>query len=222
MTLTNTPLVSVVIPAFNSEKTIYETIESVLNQTWRNLELIVVNDGSQDSTLDIVTGIKDPRLKVFSYTNAGVAVSRNRGISHAEGEFISFIDADDLWTLDKLEAQLKALQANPQAGVAYRWTDHIDKDSQFIRPGAYCTANGNVYAELLRGNFLASGSNVLIRTRILKEIGDFDQSITPAEDWDMYLRLATRYNFVAVPAPQILYRLTSTSASIKLINSPSA
>ena len=85
MTLTSTPLISVIIPAFNSEKTIFETIESVLNQTWKNLELIVINDGSQDSTLVIITSIKDPRLKVFSYTNGGVAVSRNRGSSHAEG-----------------------------------------------------------------------------------------------------------------------------------------
>ena len=213
MTLTSTPLISVIIPAFNSEKTIYETIESVLNQTWRNLELIVVNDGSQDSTLDVVTSIKDPRLKVLSYTNAGVSASRNRGTSQAEGEFISFLDADDLWTLDKLEAQLKALQDNPQAGVAYSWTDHIDENSQFLRAGSHYTINGDVYAELLKNNFLANGSNILVRTQALKEVGGFNQSFTPADDWDMYLRLASRYHFVAVPSPQILYRITSTSLS---------
>lgn len=213
MTSTTTPLVSVVIPAFNSEKTIRETIESVLNQTWNNLELIVINDGSQDSTLDVINSIKDPRLKVFSYSNAGVSVSRNRGTSQAKGEFISFIDADDLWTKDKLEGQLKALQTNPQAEVAYSWTDHIDENSQFLRIGAHATENGDVYAELLKSNFLANGSNILIRTQALKDVGDFDSSFTPAEDWDMYLRLAARYHFVAVSSPQILYRITSTSAS---------
>lgn len=213
MALTNTPLISVIIPAFNSEKTIQQTIDSVLNQTWRNLELIVINDGSQDSTLDIVARIKDPRLKVLSYSNAGVSVSRNRGISQAEGEFISFLDADDLWTKDKLEAQLKALQENPQAAVAYSWTNHIDENNQFLRSGAYGTVNGDVYAELLQSNFLANGSNILIRTQALKEIGGFNQSLTPAEDWDMYLRLASRYHFVSVPSAHILYRITSASAS---------
>lgn len=213
MTLTSPPLISVIIPAFNSEKTIQETIESVLNQTWKNLEIIVVNDGSQDSTLDIVTSIKDPRLKVFSYPNAGVADSRNRGISQAGGEFISFLDADDLWTTDKLETQLKALQENPQAGVAYSWTDYIDENSQFLRGGFHSTANGDVYAELLKSNFLANGSSVLIRAQALNEVGGFDKSFTPAEDWDMYLRLAARYHFVVIPSPQILYRVTSTSAS---------
>ncbi|WP_009632266.1 glycosyltransferase [Synechocystis sp. PCC 7509] len=213
MILTSPPLVSVIIPAFNSEKTIQETIESVLNQTWKNLELIVVNDGSQDATLDVIASIKDPRLTVLSYPNSGVSASRNRGISQAKGEFISFLDADDLWTLDKLETQLKALQDNPQAGVAYSWTDHIDDNSKLLRAGAHYIINGDVYAELLKSNFVANGSNILVRAQALREIGGFNQSFTPAEDWDMYLRLASRYHFVAVPSAQILYRIISTSAS---------
>src|SRR4028119_812278 len=110
-------LISVIIPVYNGEKTIQETIESVLNQTFTDFELIVINDGSQDATLEIVERIQDSRLKVLSYPNAGQAASRNRGLSHASGEYISFIDADDLWTPDKLEAQLRALQDNPQAAV---------------------------------------------------------------------------------------------------------
>lgn len=213
MTSSNVPLISVIIPAFNSEKTIGETIESVLNQTWKNLELIVINDGSQDSTLDVINSIKDSRLKVFSYPNAGVAASRNRGISQVKGEFISFLDADDLWTTDKLESQLKALQENPQAAVAYSWSDHIDQNNQFIRGGPRYTINGDVYAELLKSNFLANGSNILVRAQALSEVGGFNKAFTPAEDWDMFLRLASRYHFVAVPSPQVLYRITPTSAS---------
>ena len=117
------PLISVIIPVYNAEATIKETIDSVLNQTFTNLELIVINDGSKDSSLSIISNIKDSRLKLFSYDNAGVAISRNRGIKKASGKFIAFIDADDLWTSDKLEAQLKALQSNPQAAVAYSWVD---------------------------------------------------------------------------------------------------
>ena len=207
------PLVSVIIPVFNGEKTISETIKSVLEQTLSDFELIVINDGSQDSTLDILTNIHDSRLQVFSYKNAGVSASRNRGFSHSSGEFIAFLDTDDLWTTDKLEAQLKALQEHPQAAVAYSWTDHIDESGQFLSPACHLTVNGDVYARLLTGNFLTNGSNALIRAQALTEIGGFDESLTHAEDWDVWLKLAARYHFVAVPYPQILYRQSTNSAS---------
>src|SRR4028119_546862 len=116
------PIISVIIPAYNAERTIKETIQSVLNQSFQDLELLIINDGSQDSTLDVVESIQDPRIRVFCYLNAGSSASRNRGIGLAKGEYISFIDADDLWTVDKLESQFKALQENPKAAVAYSWT----------------------------------------------------------------------------------------------------
>jgi len=207
------PLISVIIPVYNGEKTIRETIESVLNQTFQDFELIVINDGSQDTTVEIVEGIQDPRLKLFSYPNAGQATSRNRGFSHAVGKYISFLDADDLWTPDKLEAQLKALQENPQAAVAYSWTNYIDESGQYLRQGSYVKVSGDVFKNLLVVNFLENGSNPLIRAKALTEVGGFDGSLTPAEDWDMWLRLAARYHFVAVPSPQILYRVSATSSS---------
>lgn len=207
------PTISVIIPAYNAEKTIKQTIESVFNQTFNNFELIVVNDGSQDSTMEILGGISDSRLKVFSYPNSGVATSRNRGISYASGNYISFLDADDLWTPDKLEAQLKALQENTQAAVAYSWTDWIDEAGKFLRPGSHITANGDVYKKLLLINFLDNGSNPLIRKQALLEIGGFDESLPPAEDWDMWLRLAAKYPFVGVPFTQVLYRVSTNSAS---------
>ncbi len=207
------PLISVIIPVYNGKRTIKETIDSVLNQTFLDFELIVINDGSQDSTLKIVSSILNPRLKVFSYPNAGLAATRNRGVSHASGEYISFIDADDLWTADKLEAQFKALQANPQAAVAYSWTDWIDESGQFLRPGGHISVNGDVYATLLVRDFVESGSNPLIRAEALAEVGGFDESLPAVEDWDMWLRLAAGYEFVCVPSPQILYRVSSSSMS---------
>jgi len=209
----NMPLISVVIPVYNGEKTIAETIESVLNQSFSDFELIVINDGSQDSTLDILASIQDPRIKIFSYPNAGLSASRNRGISQASGEFIAFLDADDLWTPDKLEAQLTALQENPNAAVAYSWTDFIDETSQFLADGSHRTANGDVYADLLLFNVLENGSNPLIRMQALINIGNFDESLLASEDWDMYLRLAARYHFICVSFPQILYRVSTNSMS---------
>lgn len=205
------PIISVILPVYNGERTIQETIASVLRQTFSDFELIVINDGSQDSTLDIVKRIPDPRLKVLSYPNAGLAASRNRGIAQAVGDYIAFIDADDLWTPDKLEAQFQALQNNPHAALAYSWTDFIDESSQFIHTGSHLTVNGNAYAHLLLVNFLENGSNPLIRQPILTQVAGFDESLSAAEDWDLWLRLAANYPFVCVPKPQILYRVSLTS-----------
>ena len=207
------PTISAIIPVYNGEKTIRETIESVLNQTWCDFELIVINDGSEDSTLDIISTISDSRIKVFSYPNAGLAASRNRGIFHASGEYIAFLDADDLWTPNKLEAQWRALQENPQAAVAYSWTDCIDESGQFLRRGSHITVNGDAYSKLLLIDFLENGSSVLIRRQAIDAVGGFDNSLNPAEDWDLWLKLAARYHFVAVASPQILYRISTDSMS---------
>ncbi len=210
------PLISVIIPIFNNQKTINKTLNSVLKQTLSNLEIIVINDGSTDESLEKIATIKDPRVQVFSYPNAGVAVSRNRGIERARGEYISFLDADDLWTPDKLEAQLKALQENPHAAVAYSWTDYIDEAGNFLYHGSHISINGDVTAKLLFKNFIENGSNPLIRRHALVKVGEFDSSLSPAEDWDMWLRLAARYHFVAVPQPQILYRMSPSASSANI------
>lgn len=210
------PLISVIIPAYNTQKTIQKTIESVLNQTFADFELLVIDDGSQDATLEVVERISDRRLKVFSYLNAGVSATRNRGLAKATGEFITFLDADDLWTPDKLQAQFEALQDNPQAAVAYSWTDYIDECDRFLYPGSHVTANGDVYPKLLLSDFLENGSNALIRREALIDVGGFDESLCGPEDWDLFLRLAAQYQFVAVPRPQILYRLSTTSISFNL------
>jgi glycosyltransferase involved in cell wall biosynthesis len=216
------PLISVIIPAYNGEQTIRETIESVLKQTFTDFELIVINDGSTDATLAKIERIKDSRLKVFSYPNAGQAVSRNRGISHALGEYISFIDADDLWTPDKLESQLKALQANPQAAVAYSWTKCIDESGQYSRRGSHISVTGNVYGKLLLIDFIENGSNPLIRAQALAEVGGFDETMVPSEDRDLWLRLAAHYHFVVVPSPQILYRQSINSESANVLRMEAA
>ena len=137
-------IISVIIPAYNAEKTIRQTIDSVLNQTFQNFEIIVINDGSTDLTLDIVSGINDPRIKILSYPNSGAAVSRNRGFDVTKGEYIALLDADDLWTSDKLESQYNALKSHPQATVAYSWTDYIDQSGQFLQSGRHLAFQGSL------------------------------------------------------------------------------
>jgi glycosyltransferase involved in cell wall biosynthesis len=212
------PLISVIIPVYNGEKTIQKTIESVLGQTFSDFELLVIDDGSLDSTLAIIQQIKDPRLKIFSKENAGVAASRNYGLSHASSPYVSFLDADDLWAVDKLESQLNTLENTPQAAVVYSWTNWIDESGNFLRRGSYISATGDVYAKLLLIDFIESGSNPLIRTQAFAEVGGFDESLPADEDWEMWLRLAARYTFVVVPSVQIFYRVSVNSRSSNILN----
>jgi GT2 family glycosyltransferase len=214
------PKISIVIPAYNAERTIAETINSVLLQTFTDFELIVINDGSKDKTLEIIKGVNDKRVKVFSYENGGLPTARNRGIACAIGEFIAFLDADDLWTPNKLELQLAALQQHPEAGVAYSWTCFMDVDEQgkpiSFHPSSSYFFVGDVYKNLLVSDFIHSGSNTLIRKEAVESVGEFDPTLKSCEDWDYWLRLAAQWDFVVVPRHQIFYRRTSGAMSSKV------
>lgn len=202
--------ISVIIPAYNAESTILETIASVREQTYQDLEIIVINDGSNDRTLDKLSTIADTRLKVYSYANGGLSIARNRGISRARGEYISFIDADDLWTPNKLEKQLAALQNNPEAGVAYSWyAVMVEAENSSDTSLVFCKKvrlAGDVYHKLLIDNFIGNGSNILVKSSIIRSVGDFDSSLQSCEDWDYFLRLASQTKFAVVPEYQIFYR----------------
>ena len=210
------PKISIITPAYNADRTILETIESVQNQTFSDFELIIIDDGSKDRTLELVQNVKDERLKFFFYKNSGVCAARNRGISHSTGEFIAFIDADDLWTPDKLELQLAALQQHPEAGVAYSWTYFMYEQEDSAVPGKPVLFEGNVYPKLLVENFLSHGSNPLIRRDAIESVGEFDSSFPHCADWDFYIRLAARWPFVVVPKHQIYYRQSSSSMTSKI------
>ncbi|NET09677.1 MAG: glycosyltransferase [Symploca sp. SIO2B6] len=207
------PKISVIIPLYNAEKTIYRTLQSVLAQTIDDLEIIIINDGSTDSSLEETEKISDPRIRVYSFANAGGSVSRNRGFARSTGDFIAFLDADDQWTPDKLEAQMVALQQNPDASVAYSWTEFVDEADHVIVKGQTITVTTReeAYRRLLVQNFLDSGSNPLIRREAVEAVEGFDESLQGCQDTDFYLRLAQHYAFVAVPKYQIRYRFSPNS-----------
>ena len=209
--------ISVIIPVYNGEKTIKETILSVLNQSFTNFDLIIINSNSTDKTISIISQIQDERIKVFSYPKANPGVNRNRGINHATGDYITFLDADDLWTNNKLAAQYKALQENPQAGVAFSWTNCIDENGKFLRKTSHVNWNGDVYSKLLLDDFIGTGSNVMIRREVLMKAGDFYEKLTNAHDTDMLLKLSAITNFVCVPEAQILYRISLNSWSSNVL-----
>jgi glycosyltransferase involved in cell wall biosynthesis len=206
-------LVSVIIPAFNAQNTISRTIYSVLNQSFEDIEIIVINDGSTDETLKVLNSIRDTRLKVITCINGERANARNLGIREASGEFISFIDADDIWSSNKIESQLEALKKCSDAGVAYSWTTFIDENENILYHAKPNSFQGNVYPNLLVCNFLISGSNILVRKEIIDRVGEFDSSVIPSEDWDYSIRLAAQCEFILVPEYQILYRRSRTSST---------
>ena len=210
------PVISVVIPAYNAETTILETIRSVQSQTFSDFEILLINDGSTDKTLELLSTIDEPRLKVFSFENGGLPVARNRGIDRAVGEYIAFIDADDLWTPDKLEFQVAVLQRQPESGVAYSWTKFINEEGDFLYAQKPIFFEGNVYPQLLIVNFVANGSNILVRRQAIEAAGRFDTQLKSAEDWDYNIRLAADCPFALVPHYQILYRKSSGAMSSKV------
>jgi glycosyltransferase involved in cell wall biosynthesis len=214
------PRVSVIVPAHNAERTIGETIRSVRAQTFSDFELIVIDDGSTDRTLDRLEAAGDSRLQVFSYENAGESRAFNRGIARATGEFVAFLHADDLWTPDKLESQVAALEARPAAGVAYSWTRFVDRDGCDLYEQRPVFFEGDVYRELLVANFTCSGSNVLVRRQAVEAAGGFDVSLEVSPDWEFCVRLAARWPFVVVPRHQILYRQWSGSKSSSMAATP--
>lgn len=210
------PKASVIIPAYNAERTILETVRSVQEQSLADLEIIVIDDGSTDQTLHLLQELKDSRIKIFSFENCERSVTRNRGIKIASGDYITFIDADDLWTHDKIELQIKALERNPKAGVAYSWTSFINETSNFLFSAKPYSFEGNVYSKILVNNFTICGSNILVRKDIIGAVGEFDPLLNIGEDWDLNIRLAKQCHYVVVPKYQILYRRSSRSTSCKV------
>lgn len=220
----NSPLISVIIPVYNGEKTIEETIASLLQQTYSNWELIVIDDGSSDRTPILIQDIlaQHPQIQgsLVSYPQTGACASRNRGAALAQGKFLAFLDADDVWTADKLELQLEALQNSPGAKVAYSWTDYIDITGKFLYPGGHATHQGNVYEYLLLSNFLENGSNALICRDAFRNVGGFDESVTGVDEWDLFIRMAQQSEFscefVVIPQVQVFYRLSNQSLSARI------
>jgi glycosyltransferase involved in cell wall biosynthesis len=209
------PIVSVIIPVFNGAATIAQTLRSVLRQSFRDFEVLIINDGSTDDTVNVVESFDDPRLRLCSFENRGLSASRNRGIDLAAGEYLSFLDADDLWSADKLEAQLDVLRKR-DAGAAYSWTCSIDAGDRILYGHAPVRYEGDVYAALLRGNFISSGSNLLMRRVVVDRVGRFDESLSCGEDWDYSIRAAALCRFALAPRYQIYYRQLPTSMSRNL------
>lgn len=209
------PKISVVIPAFNAELYIGETLSSALAQTYPSFEVIVVDDGSTDGTRDIVRSFGSSVVLV-EQKNSGVSSARNQGVAVSNGEFIAFLDADDLWYPDKLERQIEEL-LKVDGEWAYSdvkfhgGVNDSRKDSEFTEK-----FSGHVLENLAEGNFIGT-SSVIIRKRLFWTAGGFDESLPYVEDWDLWARVALRAPIVYLEDVTTVYRvhLGSTSRSVR-------
>ena len=208
------PLVSVVVPAFNAAHTIQATLHSISQQTYPALEVIVVDDGSTDGTAAIARrhSVSDPRFRVVSQPNNGVASARNTGIEASTGDFIAFIDADDLWHPTKTAKQLAALLAGgPDVALVYSPFRLIDVDGMVLASPHKYGVNGWVLHRHFYTNIVGNGSALLIRRNVLAEFGGFDprlrdQGAEGCEDLLLQLRIAAHYRFGEVTEYLVGYR----------------
>ncbi|NMG08967.1 glycosyltransferase family 2 protein [Brasilonema sp. UFV-L1] len=199
--------VTVIIPAYNAMKYLPETVESVLNQTLTDFEVLIINDGSSDGIVEWASQITDSRVRLISQENQGTAAARNKGIVESKGEYIAFLDADDIWEPTKLEKQAQCLDNNPLVGLVDAWTAFIDENSK--PTGIVMTHNseGDVYKKVVEvcDSTVCCGSSPMIRRSCFDTLGLFDRE-SYIEDVDMWIRIATCYHYGVVKEVLVKYR----------------
>jgi len=207
------PEVSVIIPAYNAEKFIAQTLECVLAQTFRDFEVIVVNDGSKDRTGEVAERFGAP-VRCVSKNNEGVSIARNTGVRISSGKYIAFLDADDLWDATKLEKQVALLDARQEIGLCFTGAYRVSQSLQILGeiPARdypdYCQAL-LLYSCVVTG----SCSSAMLRRELTEQAGGFDREHSTCADWDYWLRLSRITRFAPIPEPLVMYRVTTGSMS---------
>jgi glycosyltransferase involved in cell wall biosynthesis len=199
-------IVSVVIPAFNAERYISDSIESVLHQSATGAEIIVVDDGSEDSTAKIAGRYP---VRLIRQSNQGVAIARNVGVNAASGSVVAFLDADDRWLPDKLQRQLPSF-VDPEVGVVFGGYKVIDECGHVV--GEPIETSPPSLRELIAQNRLGM-LTVIARREVLLAAGGFVQAVAPCEDWDLWIRLRAMCTFAACPGVVAEYRVHSYNSS---------
>jgi glycosyltransferase involved in cell wall biosynthesis len=218
---TEEPNVSVVIPAFNAAAFIAQTLDSVLAQTLGSLEVIVIDDGSVDGTSAIVErfAARDSRVRLFHQENAGVGAARNTGIRHARGTYVAPIDADDVWSRDKLQKQVARMdECGGETGLVYCWSNLIDDTGRRVGASSSYTIEGRVARALVVRNVVGNSSVPLFRLTHLRDLGGYltraeQGGAQGCEDWDLALRVAERHDVRVVPEPLVGYRQVASGMS---------
>jgi len=201
-------LVSVIIPNYNYAHYLREAIDGVLGQTYENIEIIVVDDGSKDDSRAVLESYSEKITMIFQQ-NQGVSAARNNGAAAASGEYIAFLDADDAWLPTKVEKQITKFSENTNFGLVHVGVDEVDPDGNSLVHRLE-GAEGNVSATLLmlgREGVLGGGSGAMLRRGVFDEIGGVDERLSTSADWDMFYRVSERYEVGFVPELLVKYRV---------------
>ena len=207
------PQVSVVIPTYNNAHLLGRAVQSVLGQTFRDFELIIVDDGSTDNTRELVGNIDDDRVRYIRHEkNRGAGAAWNTGIRVATGAFIAFQDSDDEWMPDKLERQMRAFDNAPSdVGVVYTGFWRIEGDKKTYIPSSKIEQKeGNIRGPLLKSNFVGTPV-VVIKRECFEKAGMFDEKLPMLQDWDLWIRISKYYQFKCLNEPLVLSYCTPGS-----------
>lgn len=208
----SSPLISIVMPAYNAEKYIKAAVDSVLNQSFSDFELIVADDGSTDDTGAIIKGYNDPRIKYLYQKNAGASKARNLGIINSRGKYVAFLDADDVWMPFKLMKQVYKFAQNPELGLVYGWVRSIYPDGR-LKYVSRPNKEGWVYKDLLLNNFQHNGSIQMVKKECFETVGLFDETLPHCQDYDLWVRIAKKYQFGVINDILVEYRVLPNSLS---------
>lgn len=211
--------VTVLMSTYNAEKYIAETIESILNQTYKDFELLISEDGSTDNTLNIIKQYseKDARIKIFAHENMGIALSFNQAIKLIENEWIVRMDADDIMMPNRMERQVAFIQENPDIAVASSFVYNIDENGKIIAKYESPLTNREIVADRVKRNHAIGFHHpaVIMRKSVVQEVGGYRQEFFPTEDLDLWNRIAERgYTILVQPEYLLKYRIHGTSTSI--------
>ncbi len=206
--------VSAIILTYNRAHMVTEAIDSVLTQSFKDFELIIVDNCSSDNTESVVKSYNDKRIRYFKHQNNGlIGVNRNYGIKKSRGEYIAFLDDDDLWLPEKLEKQVELLDSNKELGLVYSDTYLIDSNGNLRRHAYFYRIKpfgGNAFNKLLRGNFIPM-LTVVIRREMLDKVGEFNSGYKICLDYDLWLRIAESYPIDFIEQPLAKYMVHSES-----------
>lgn len=209
--------IDVIIPTYNAAKYVEMTLQSVVNQTFKPHQIIIVDDKSQDNTVAVVQKFQEtstiPIKLILQEINQGVSKARNRALLEATSEYVAFVDADDLWHESKLEMQMRVFEASEfkDVGVVYNQYEQIDEQgvltNKYFKLDLNFDVKGKIFSKLLPANIITgSASAVIVKKEYLDKVGYFDEDLANCEDWDLWLRLSEVCSYDYVPMPLSLIR----------------
>ena len=209
----NLPLVSVVVPCYNHEKYVKETIESIINQTYKNIELIVIDDGSKDNSVKVIQELADKYGFTFIHRpNKGLSATLNEGIRLSKGKYFSAIASDDILFLEKIEKQVKFMESNPKYGMCYGKIVYFEDSIKNTSEYSNSNKQGWVFDDLLNYGCFIPAPSTFMRKEVFETVGEYDENLW-IEDWDMWLRISQKYQVGYIDEYLAYYRKHDTNIS---------